>query len=195
MPAMTCWALVSGPRGAERSDLARRVAAGLAAAGLRVAGFVQRSTHEGRDVRDIVLERVGRADAVALALAGRTARAGEEEFCSLAFDLAGFAQARGWLEADAPGADVLVLDDVARLEAAGRGHHDAVRAALAASDARPVVLSVRADQLLAVLDRFRLPDPVAALECAADNDAVAAFVRQVKAAAAPAPRPHAPAHA
>ena len=104
------------------------------------------------------------SEASSLARRATDARPGEETFCSFAFDLTAFARARSWIEGDVEGCDVIVIDEVSRLEAAGRGHADAIVDALASG--RLVVLSVRADQAFDVLSRFALEEPAAALELA-----------------------------
>lgn len=95
---------------------------------------------------------------------GGVDEASKQLVCSFAFDVAALGRVRSWVERDARAADVVVIDEVSKLEAARGGHHDAVVAALAGR-ALPL-LCVRADQLFHVMERFGLEEPVAALESA-----------------------------
>jgi len=164
------WALVSGPKGAGRARVLERIVALLRERGLRVGGFLQSRSDDG-----IRLTRLARDGGATLAREGKTPRAGEEEYCSFAFDPRGFELARRWVDEDSPGCDCLVLHEVGSLEAAGRGHHDAVAAALAQPEAT-VILSVRAEVLAQVVERFGLEtEPIATLEVPVPEGAPEAF--------------------
>jgi nucleoside-triphosphatase THEP1 len=111
--------------------------------------------------------RIGGGGEIGVARPPTASRAGsEEEYCSYLFDAAAFATARGWIEEAATTAQVVIVDEVSKLEVAGRGHHDAVRSALAGR-ALPL-LGVRGDQLFGVMERFGLPEPLAAAETGGD---------------------------
>jgi nucleoside-triphosphatase THEP1 len=174
---MTRWALLVGGKGTGRSLLASRLARELSSRGISVRGVVQEEIEEeqvpvGHDVR-----RVGTDDRMLLARRGATPREpSEEAFCSFVFDRRAFDAARGWIEQDAATAQVLIVDEVSKLEAAGGGHHDAIVHALAGTPL--VVLSVRSEELFAVMERFALDEPVAMLDTA-DAPAFAAFVDSV----------------
>ncbi|MFO0592654.1 MAG: nucleoside-triphosphatase [Polyangiaceae bacterium] len=166
---MKRWALVQGGKAAGKSTAARRVAERLEARGVPVAGFFQEAIEEDGDRIGYRLRRIGRNDAVVIAKRGAEPRSpSEEAFCSFVFDNGAFEAARAWLSEDAPRARVIVLDEISKLEVAGKGHHDAVLAALA-RDAI-TVLAVRADQLFYVMERFGLEEPVAGLEASPDAD-------------------------
>ncbi len=170
------WALVVGASGAARRSLVDRLARRLAERGLVVAGAVQEAVIEGGERAGYVARRLGGDERCPIARHSTAAPGpSEEAYCSFLFDATGFSAARRWLAEDGARADVLFIDEVSRFEAAGRGHHDAIRAALAGR-ALPI-LSVRADQLFAVIERFDLDEPVASLDAARIDDAAeAAFV-------------------
>ena len=110
-------------------------------------------------------------------------RPGQTAFCSFLFRDDAFSTARDWLERDARTSDVVVIDEVSKLEASGKGHHDTIRHALALNDV-VVVLCIRADQLFYVVERFDLEDDaVAVMEIPADDETVASFVSDVAASA------------
>jgi nucleoside-triphosphatase THEP1 len=178
---MKRWALLSGPRGSGKSTTARRVADALAARDVPVAGFVQEAIDDEEGRAGYLLRRLGGDEARTVARRDSAARRpAEEAFCSFVFDADAFAAARGWL-AEAAAARVLIIDEVSKLEIAGRGHHDAIAEALGGD--RLVLLAVRADQLFGVMERFGLDEPVAALETA-DPDGFEAFVASVAGAVA-----------
>jgi nucleoside-triphosphatase THEP1 len=178
---MTRWALVTGSKGADKSATLRRVAAQLEARGVPVAGFFQESIEEGGARTGHSLRRLGHDEALPVVRRGSGPRGpNEESFCQIVFDHDAFAAARRWLTEDAPGAQALLLDEISKLEVAGKGHHDAVAEALGKGCL--TVLSVRADQLFYVIERFGLDEPVASLE-AGDEAAEEAFVEALARAA------------
>jgi len=166
-PAVTAprWALVSLPPGARPGDGIAALVDALAGRGLRLAGFRQsRDLAGGR--RRYLLHRVGATDRAELGRRGGGAGTGEHEFCNCVFRDDAFPTAHAWLAADAPGADLVVLDELSRLEATGGGHAPAIALALAS----PAVslLSVRADRLAALMERFGLDQPLAAFDAGTD---------------------------
>lgn len=174
----TRWALLVGGTGAGKSSVATRVAAELALRGRVVGGVVQEATEEDGAHTGHRARRVGGEGSVVLARRSAPppgARAEAlREFCSFVFDDDAFGRARGWIEEASQQADVVVIDEVSKLETARAGHHDAIRDALAG---RALVLLVaRADQLFGIVERFGLDaEPVATLD-ADDEAAFAAFV-------------------
>ncbi len=181
MPELrTRWALLVGGRGVDGSSLAARAASDLEARGLRVGGVVQDPIERDGERTGYVARRVGADESVVVARRG-AAEPGEA-FCSFTFDPSAFTRAREWIGQASREADVVVIDEVSKLEVAGKGHHDAVREALAG--AAIVLLVVRGDQLFAVVERFELGEPVATLE-AADEGSYARFVDAVARACGP----------
>ncbi|MCC6215711.1 MAG: DUF2478 domain-containing protein [Polyangiaceae bacterium] len=180
----TPWALISGGRSTGKSGTASRVAAALAARGVRVGGVIQDAVEEGGERVGYVATRVD-APATRLTLARRGAppegtRSGAvHTVCSFAFDGDAFAAVRGWLRDGAGRHEVVIVDEVSKLEVSGEGHHAAIEDALG-GDAL-VVLVVRADHLFAVVERYRLEDAVATLD-AGDDAGLPAFVDAVAAA-------------
>lgn len=179
---MTCWALVVAGRGGRRSVAAREVADALAARGLRVGGFTQRTTEAegGAKTIDLVRARDGASAPVARSVDRAPLDGGG---CSIAFDAGGFEAGLRWIEEDAGASDVLVVDGIGKLELGGGGHRAAVARALAAE--RPVVLAIRDDQLVYVLEALGLGEPVAAYSDGEGPAALAAFVAEVARAVAP----------
>jgi nucleoside-triphosphatase THEP1 len=175
------YAVVVAAKGGRRSWVAREVAEGLAARGLAVGGFTQRTVDgEGGDKTiDLVHARDGRL--VPLARTVKQPAPAEGGGCSLAFDAAGFDTARRWVEEDVHRSDVLVLDAIGKLELGGEGHRAAVAAALAG--ASPVVLAIRDDQLVYALEALGLGEPVAAYTDGEGAAALAEFLDAVARAA------------
>jgi nucleoside-triphosphatase THEP1 len=162
------WALVVAAKGGRRSRLALQVAQSLAARGLAVGGFVQRTDEVAPGAKAITLVRLRDGHEAPLARPGAQAPT-DPAACSLAFDPAGFAEARAWVEEDAGAAEVLVLDALGKLELAGEGHRAALVRALGCG--RPVVLAVRDDQLVYAVEALGLDEPLATF---ADGDGPAA---------------------
>jgi nucleoside-triphosphatase THEP1 len=179
---MPRWALLTAPKGAPKTARLLDVIARLRARGLRVGGFVQAPLvgQEGPEGHQGYLARALHDDATeAIARRARASDEGQpgaQLICSYAFDADALARTRRWIERDARACAVVVLDELAKLEVARGGHHDAVLAALA-GPALPL-LSVRADQLFAIMERFGLDAPIAALE--GDDEAErASFVEAI----------------
>lgn len=165
---MKRWALLSGARGTGKSTTARRVAERLAERGVRVSGFYQEGVTEEGIRTAYRLRRIGAEGDLTLARLGSAAATGQEAFCSYVFDEGAFAEARRWLDEASSTAEILFIDEVSKLEVAGRGHHDTIVAALGGD--RLVLLAVRADQLFHVMERFGLDEPVASLDTAERDD-------------------------
>lgn len=179
------WALIAGGRGGEKSRVAARVVDALRAGGLAVGGVLQDAVVEDGERVGYRARRVGHPD-VSVSLARRGGAPdgarpeARREFCSLIFDDDAFAVAGAWVRESARRDDVVVVDEVSKLEAARGGHHDAIRDALAGRAL--VVLVVREDQLFDVVERLSLDDAVATLG-AGDDGALPAFVAAVARAA------------
>jgi nucleoside-triphosphatase THEP1 len=154
------WALISALRGADKVQAVRTVIAAIRAHGVRVAGFFQEPAAVGDD-HAIVRIRTG--ERTGLGRRGTLPRSATEQvFCSFSFDRLAFERAHGWLRADAAEADVLVLDEIGKLEASGQGHARSLTHALAGGAL--VILATRAHQLPSVVERFQLGEAIAALE-------------------------------
>ncbi len=180
MTTAPAWALLVGAKGGSRTARLREVIAALGARSVKVGGVVQEPI-EGTDLRDGYAARevagTGRATLARRATPGAPDDLSAQVICSFAFDPDALATVRAWVERDARVADVVALDEVSKLEVARAGHHDAVVSALR-GPALPL-LSVRADQLFAVMERFGLDEPVASLDAADGDEAMAAFVGQL----------------
>jgi nucleoside-triphosphatase THEP1 len=175
------YAVVVAAKGGRRSWVAREVVEALAARGLAVGGFTQRTVDgEGGDKTiDLVRARDGRVTPLARTV--RQPAPAEGGGCSLVFDAAGFDAARRWVEEDVERSDVVVLDAIGKLELAGEGHRGTIAAALAAG--APVVLAVRDDQLVYAVEALGLGEPLAAYTDGEGRAALAAFVDAVARAA------------
>jgi nucleoside-triphosphatase THEP1 len=174
MGVAPAYALVIAGKGGRRSHAARDVAAALAARGLRVGGFTQRTVEAEGGAKTIDLVHLPDGATVPLA---RSATAQDAAACTLAFDRSGSEQARAWVEADGPASDVLVVDGFGKLELGGEGNRAAVARALASG--RLVVLAVRDDQLVYALETLGLEEPVAAYTDGSSAAALEAFVADV----------------
>lgn len=172
------WALLSGAKGTGKTTRLLAVVERLRARGVRVGGVVQEGVEpagggapaEGRS--GYVAREV---DGAARLVIARLARASDDQdpeaqrVCSFAFDAHALAEARRWVARDAAECDVVVIDEVSKLELGRGGHHDAILAALAGRAL--TLLCVRADQLFGVMERFGLDAPAAALELGAEGEA------------------------
>lgn len=152
------WALVLGAKGERPLGT---VVEGLLTAGLSVGGFVREPVEVDGVRTGHVVRRFATGETLSVSASSPTP-ATTESFCGFHFDGAAFDRAREWLLADAARADVVVVDEVSKLEVAGRGHHAAVVDVL--SGQALVVLVVRADQLFHAVERFSLEEPVATLD-------------------------------
>lgn len=170
------YALVIAGKGGKRSRAASDVVDGLAARGLRVGGFTQRTTEGEGGHRTIDLVHAADGRVVPLARSG-DAKAGSAA-CSIAFDPAGFETARRWIDGDARSSDVVVLDGLGKLELGGEGHRAAIGRALAAAPL--VVLAIRDDQLVYALEALGLGEPLAVF---ADGEGPAALEEFIAAVA------------
>jgi nucleoside-triphosphatase THEP1 len=178
---MNRWALLAAAKGEARTKRLLDVIVRLRARGFTLGGVVQESllAPDGEGGREGYVAHA-LADDVRIPLA-RRARGSDEGtgahlVCSLAFEADALAQVRAWIDRDRHACAVVVIDEVSKLEVAHAGHHDAIVAALC-GPALPL-LSVRADQLFAVMDRFGLQAPVAALEGESERD-LAHFVEEL----------------
>lgn len=167
------WALITGAKGADKSGAAARVAEMLAARGIRVGGVIQSPVREGGETVAYRARRVGSpGDELLLGRRGAAPEGARAEalceHCSFVFDLDAFAETASWIRRAAAERDVIVIDEVSKLEASGGGHHDAIRDALGARAL--VVLVVRADQLFAIVERFGLGEAVATFDVGGGDD-------------------------
>jgi nucleoside-triphosphatase THEP1 len=173
------YALVIAGKGGTRSRAARKIVDALVARGIRVGGFVQRTLEVGPGGKVVELVRLRDGCTLPLARTGPAEGAGADTAgCSLAFDPAVFEAARRWIEADAPGAEVLVLDGLGKLELGGEGHRAAIAHALATAPL--VLLAVRDDQLVYALEALRLGEPIAAYTEGDGAAALDAFVTDLE---------------
>jgi nucleoside-triphosphatase THEP1/SAM-dependent methyltransferase len=174
---MTRWALLLGPKGSSKAKLLERVIALLGAEGVRVGGFVQTPIEsEGARV-GYEIARVSGPERVRVARTGTPAAPSEDAFCSYVFDRDAFSTALGWLKSDLGRADVVAIDEVSKLESAGQGHAASLERVLEGDTL--ALLSVRADVLPLVVERFGLEDALATLSTDDPPEACAAFVRAI----------------
>lgn len=172
------WALVTAVRNSDKSDL-ETIIERLRKRGVRVAGFVQRAVRG----EDHELRRMGSGDRAWLGRRGTVPRSATEEvFCSFSFDRVAFERAREWLTADAADADVLIVDEVSKLEVAGGGHAPLLSWALALPPEKIVLVIARAHQLAGIVERFGLGDAVATLDLPGDEPAREQFCSAIASA-------------
>ncbi|MBI3786619.1 MAG: DUF2478 domain-containing protein [Deltaproteobacteria bacterium] len=174
--------IVYGPPHAGRTTAVLRLCDLLAEHGLRIGGFFQRALVDDQDRRGYDLVHLAnRSETTTLA---RPAAAHDSDsasaVCSFVFSPAGLATGRAWLAADAATANVLVIDEVSKLEVAGGGHCEAVQTALALPADRTVLLSVRADELTYVVEKFDLADRIRGyIELPATEEQLALLARRL----------------
>jgi len=181
---MAHWAIITAEDGATATGCALAVIDALRGRGVRVGGFVQsRSREESGDRREEIVHLQGgeRAELATSKLTPKEAAEG----CSMAFRAESFELARRWLEEDAPRSQVLVVDSVAKLEAAGEGHGPALLWALRLPEPLVVLFCARAGHLSQIVERFGLGEEMlAGLELPASDEARDELVRALAGAAA-----------
>jgi nucleoside-triphosphatase THEP1 len=160
--------VVTGPPGGGKTTALLGLARGLAAAGRRVGGIVQPALHEGG--ARVGYELLDVATGARRPLARRTGTP-QEHGCGFAFAPDAFAWAAARLDAAHRDGDVLVADELGRLEAAGHGHLPALVAPVAPDRTRLWLLGVRQDVLGMVA--ARLGPFTLVIEAAMDLAAVA----------------------
>jgi nucleoside-triphosphatase THEP1 len=177
------YALVIGTKGGSRFEAVGAIADALAARGVRVGGFTQRTVRPGSGASWIEIARVPGGGARTLARSAAAQGASDDPAsCTFAFDPAVLAEARRWVVEDAVAADVVFLDGVGTLELGGGGHREAVAHALRA--ARVAIVAVRHDQLLYAIEALGAGEPIAAYTAGEGPAALDAFVAEVARAAA-----------
>jgi nucleoside-triphosphatase THEP1 len=173
---MARWALISGVDSSETVACALEAVDALRKAGVRTAGFVQVRFRdgEGRKLYDVM--RLTTGARLPLAIPAPPPKTPEEAGCSLVFRNDSFDIARRWLEEDAPGAKVLVVDNIGKTELEGKGNAAALAWALERPDDVVVLFCTRRNQLSQVFERFSLSDAmVAGLELPAAASEIDAF--------------------
>lgn len=179
------WALVTGTRGTDRGGLTAGVLAALHRRGVAVGGFRQ-EVIDGADGEraGYSLRHLTDGELVTVATRGGPGCECGDRVCDYTFDPSILARSRDWIAADAAAHPVLLIESINRLEIAGKGHAPAVEAALATG--RIVVLAARAERVAAMVERFGLDEPVAALELGAGDGDVEQFADELcRAARAP----------
>jgi len=181
---MARWALLSAPKGQNKSDVAKDLVARLQARRVRAAGFLQERHYDAAGRKGYELVRIATGERLTLARGGVAARGpSEEAHCFFAFSKEAFERARRWLVEDARQAELLVVDGVSILETRGRGHAKSMAWALAQPE-KIVLLCVGARQLFYIVENFGLDvDPVDALELPAGTQDQERFVESLAAAA------------
>lgn len=180
---MARWALVTAEKGVGKGPVILEVAERLREAGIRVGGFLQLSRKDAEGLKTYEVARVGREERVVLAVEGIAPKGEtEESFCTYAFRNESFDRAREWIEQDAPSCQVLVLDDVSKLEAMGKGHAASLRLALGTGPGTVVLIGARSPQLSYVMEAFGLDDePVGAVDLPGERGAIAALAEAIAA--------------
>jgi nucleoside-triphosphatase THEP1 len=172
---MTKWAAVVGARNSGKTATVCSIVDRLVAGGATVGGVVQQPVQEEAERTGYVAHRVGGQETHVLAWRGPAPPDSRPEarspFCNFVFDEDGFALAREWIREAVRRCDVVVIDEVSKMEVERRGHHDAVREAL--NGPAIVLLSIRGDYLFALMEHYELDEPVACLDLLESHDAEA----------------------
>jgi nucleoside-triphosphatase len=173
--------LIYGPRGAGKTTTTIKLADELARRGIGVGGYFQRTTSDELDRRGYDLVRFrDRNQTLPLARPGGVEKPGTSAVCSFSFSQDAFAAGIEWLKQDAQSSQVLVIDELGKLEARGEGHAQALRWALGLGDDEVLLLSVRGDMLFYVVENFGLEGRVAGyMEIPAAPEDLAAQAEQL----------------
>lgn len=186
---MAGWSAIIGGVRANKSGYAWRIGRALAHRGFTVGGFVQEPVRDN-DGTILGWDIVRLLDGETCPLA-RISH--EPHLCSYSFDEAAFHTAAGWVSE--PELDVVVVDGVGKLEAAGTGHYPALSSRVLAPDAPHVIACIRDTSLATIV--LGLPDPIASLEVPASAELTQRFVDELDDLLrpdAPSVRPHAALH-
>ncbi len=138
---------VVGDQGAGKTTAMLDLCEALAAAGHVVAGVLQPARHRGR--RRVGYDLLDPRDGDRFDLATRKATLGPGELC-YAFDEAGWGWGAERIARARRDADVLVVDEMGKLEARGQGHLPALQRTVDGEGCGVWVLSIRASALDAV---------------------------------------------
>jgi len=176
IPRPRRWALIVGARGTGKSWLSARVVASLTERGVAVAGVFQEAMVEGDERVGYRACRAARGDSVIVARKATAQAPPGDVSCSFAFDAAAFAQVRRWIAEDTRAGGAVLIDEVSKQEVSGGGHYEAIVDAL--QGPALVILAVRADQLVFVMEKLALDEPVASIETNEQGD-LDAFVSAV----------------
>ncbi len=168
---MAGWSAIIGGIRVNKGGYAWRVGQALAHRGFSVGGFVQEARRDN-DGTILGWDVVRLFDGTSHALA-RISH--EPHLCSWRFDNDGFRTAASWLSA--PDLDVVVIDSVGKLEAAGIGHYPTLSSMILAPDAPHVIACVRDTSLATIV--LGLPDPIASLEVPASPELTQEFVEEL----------------
>jgi nucleoside-triphosphatase THEP1 len=175
--------LIYGPRGAGKTTTTLKLAEELVRRGIGVGGYFQQTTSDEFDRRGYDLVRFRhRNQTLPLARPGGVDKPGTSTVCSFSFSQEVFAAGIDWLKQDALLSRALVIDELGKLEARGEGHAQALRWALSLADDKVLLLSVRGDMLIYVVENFGLEGCVAGfMEIPAEPDDLAAQAEQLAA--------------
>jgi len=146
-PARVRVAALQGAPGEGKTTRILAITARLREAGLEVGGVVQPAVHMDGKRTGYDLLDVATGDRVPFARVAPATRPGGPRF---AFDKAGWDWASERIRRARRDADVVVVDEVGRLEASGGGHLEALRVAMPGGRERWWLLSVRRDGAAAV---------------------------------------------
>ena len=146
-PARVRVAALQGAPGEGKTTRILAIAARLREAGLKVCGVVQPAVHVDGKRTGYDLLDVATGDRVPFARVAEATRPGGPRF---AFDKAGWAWASERIRQARQDADVVVVDEIGRLEASGGGHLEALREAVPGGRERWWLLSVRRDGAAAI---------------------------------------------
>ncbi|HPA80629.1 MAG TPA: nucleoside-triphosphatase [Thermoanaerobaculales bacterium] len=173
--------LIYGPRGAGKTSTTIRLADELSRRGIDVGGYFQRTTTDDLDRRGYDLVRFrDHTQTLPLARPGGVDKPGTSTVCSFSFSQEAFAAGIEWLKQDAPSSQVLVIDELGKLEARGEGHAQALRWALGLGDDKVLLQSVRGDMLFYVVENYGLEGRVAGyMEIPAAAEELAAQAEQL----------------
>ena len=162
---MASWSAIVGARSDDKGAALHHVLDWLRESGVRLGGFYQeRVLDDAGEVAGWDVVRLGQPGRASLAR-----RSDEPDMCDYAFKRSGFAAAAAWV--DEPGADLIVVGGMGKLEAAGGGHWPVVEGLLAGS--AHTLLCIRDTSLSGVA--LRLPDPVAYVHLPCDPAELDAF--------------------
>ncbi|MFZ5432172.1 MAG: nucleoside-triphosphatase [Calditrichota bacterium] len=141
---------ITGSIGIGKSTTLNQIAANLESSGIKVGGFLQKS-HTEPPSDETIYELVRWCDKQRMELGRKSQR---ERF---AFNEDAFTIAREWLLADAASAQVILIDELGKREAAGEGYSTAVSELLAGYPYVAIIAVIRKDKLPELSEQFGFP--------------------------------------
>ncbi len=176
------WVVLLRERGHDASVLVRELVRELRQQGLSIAGFVQVPRRRKGEVIGYEVSRLAGASRKVLARRVRSSGKNKNKNTriSFRFESPAFTDALGWLQADSPSAQIVVIDGSGALEGRGAGHYQSLVWALRLKTPKVIIATIRRDQYATISQRLGLgPRRLSVLEVAEGETQRAALAQTI----------------